>query len=65
MDEEDLGNKFIHITNPIVNKDKTMFTVCDDSEKFKGYKWSHNSLWNCLQEVQFKTLELVDPIAHL
>ena len=38
MNEEDLGNKFIHITNPIVNKENKEFIVCDDSDQFKGHK---------------------------
>ena len=42
MNEEDLGNNFIHVTNPIINKDNKDFVVSDDYNQFKGHKWTLN-----------------------
>ena len=49
MEEEDIGDKFIHLTNYSVNKRNEEFEFNEAPDELIGHKWSIKMLWKYLQ----------------
>ena len=60
--EEDFGDKFMHLTNYSVNKSNTYFEYNEDPSEFSGHKWSLKTLWKYLECEGFNHVKVVEEI---
>ena len=51
MKEDDIGNKFIHLTNYSINKYNEEFEFNEAPENLKGHKWSLEMLCKYLKTI--------------
>jgi len=51
MKDDDIGDKFIHLTNYSINKKNKEFEFNETPENLSGHKWSLQMLWKYLETI--------------
>lgn len=65
IDENDLGNNFIHLTNYAINKNSEEFIQNENPSEFEGHKWSLKTFWRYLESQGRSTKNLWKKIGDI
>ena len=63
--EEDIHDKFIHLTNYSINKRNEDFEFNETPEELNGHKWSLNMLWKHLEKEGINQLPIWEEIKDI